>query len=234
MKSFAQKIYRFVVSKIAKDNREFKTQISRRKRWLGNMNAGFFVSPSFIHNDSIVYSFGVGEDISFDEQLIAIFGCKVFAFDPTPKSISFVKSRDLHPNFVFNPYGIMEYDGNMSFFLPENNNYVSGSSVNHWGYSEFEKPPITVPVKRLQTIMRELNHSRIDLLKMDIEGSEYSVLEDIINSSIDVKQISVEFHHRFNGIGLEKTKAIINKLNEAGFKIFAISESQEEFSFLKT
>ena len=36
---------------------------------------------------------------------------------------------------------------------------------------------IDVNVKKLRSIMNELGHTRIDLLKMDIEGSECDVIE---------------------------------------------------------
>jgi len=50
--------------------------------------------------------------------------------------------------------------------------------------------------------MRELRHASIDLLKMDIEGAEYDVLADMISQRIPVKQLLVEFHHRWPQIGV--------------------------------
>jgi Methyltransferase FkbM domain len=49
-----------------------------------------------------------------------------------------------------------------------------------------------LPVKRLATIMKELGHTRLDVLKMDIEGDEYDVLRDI--ADIPIRQILVEMH----------------------------------------
>jgi len=34
---------------------------------------------------AVVYSLGIGEDISFDLALIEKYGARVHAFDPTPK-----------------------------------------------------------------------------------------------------------------------------------------------------
>ena len=34
--------------------------------------------------------------------------------------------------------------------------------------------------------MGELGHDRIDLLKMDIEGAEYEVIRDVVESGVDV------------------------------------------------
>ncbi len=80
--------------------------------------------------------------------------------------------------------------------------------------------------------MRELNHTKIDILKMDIEGSEYDVLNDILNANVEIKQILVEFHHRFEKIGLQKTRDAIKALNQKGYQIAAISDSREEYTFI--
>ena len=37
---------------------------------------------------SVVYSFGVGEDVSFDLGLIERYGCMVHTFDPTRREAS--------------------------------------------------------------------------------------------------------------------------------------------------
>lgn len=81
--------------------------------------------------------------------------------------------------------------------------------------------------------MRDLGHDTIDLVKMDIEGAEYQVLEDIINSKIFPTQILVEFHHRFPEIGLQKTKDAINLLKKSGYCIFSISPMKDVFGFIK-
>ena len=40
-------------------------------------------------------------------------------------------------------------------------------------------------------------HKKIAFLKMDIEGSEYDVLENIVKSNLFIGQILIEFHDRF-------------------------------------
>ena len=49
-------------------------------------------------------------------------------------------------------------------------------------------------------------HDSIDLLKIDIEGFEYEVLEDCLEDRIPIKQICVEFHDFFPEISKAKTK----------------------------
>jgi hypothetical protein len=84
---------------------------------------------------------------------------------------------------------------------------------------------IEVPAFCLSSIATRLGHARIDLLKMDIEGAEYEVLEELLASPIKPNQLLIEFHHRFPTIGLEKTADMIRRLQMAGYKIFAISET---------
>jgi hypothetical protein len=54
-------------------------------RWFGTKYGGFYVYPDRLCQESIIYSFGVGEDVSFDLELIEKYNCHVFAFDPTQK-----------------------------------------------------------------------------------------------------------------------------------------------------
>ena len=50
---------------------------------LGTPYGGWVCKADKIDHSSTVYSFGVGTDISFDLELIALRGCKVHAFDPS-------------------------------------------------------------------------------------------------------------------------------------------------------
>jgi hypothetical protein len=52
--------------------------------------------------------------------------------------------------------------------------------------------------KRLDTIMKELHHSHIHVLKIDIEGGERDALPDLkLHGSLElVDQLAIEFHTR--------------------------------------
>ena len=80
--------------------------------------------------------------------------------------------------------------------------------------------------------MRELGLSDIDLLKLDVEGAEHEVLDDMLASSVRPRQLLVEYHHRFEQVGVDKTRESISKLRQAGYRLFAISPRREEFSFI--
>ena len=63
---------------------------------LGSDYGRHFVDLNSISCDSIVYSLGIGEDITFDEELINIKGCNIFAYDPTPKAIHYIQNKNNH------------------------------------------------------------------------------------------------------------------------------------------
>jgi FkbM family methyltransferase len=208
----------------------FRVEMRCESVCLGNERAEWCICPNGLSNQSVVYSFGVGEDISFDLELIRRFGVRVHAFDPTPRAIAWVQSQTLPAQFSFHDYGIGAVDGNLVFCPPKNPGFVSYSVISQGSTAT----PIEAPVRRLATIMKMLGHDELDVLKMDIEGAEYDVLGDVIASKVRVGQLLVEFHHRWGDIGLEKTRDTIRRLNQAGFRIFKVSPTGEEYSFLKT
>ncbi len=204
-------------------------QIRCKSLHLGNEGARWCVCPDNLSASSVVYSFGVGEDISFDLELIRRFQVQLHAFDPTPRSIEWIQTQILPKEFVFHEYGLADFNGCCKFLPPKNPSHISHTIVQR----NSPRPVVELPVQRLATIMQSLCHDRIDLLKMDIEGAEYGVLRDFLSSGLRVGQLLVEFHHRWPEVGIEKTKKAIRELNQAGYHIFNVSPTGEEYSFRK-
>ena len=203
----------------------------REKHWYGNGYGGFYLDPTLVPEDAIVYSFGIGEDISFDKAIIEKHGSRVYGFDPTPKSINYIKNSPTPEQFYFYPFGIGEKTGTVTFNLPKNKDHVSGSVYGHKLVDKHNV--IEVQLKKFKDIVNELDHNHIDVLKMDIEGSEYAVMEDILKSGVSINQILVETHERFFDDGVEKGRKFFKQLHDHGYKIFAISDTYQEISFAK-
>ena len=197
-------------------------------------HGGWCFSAGDINKDSIVYSLGVGEDIEFDLLIVERFGSEVHAFDPTPSTIAMLSKTRLPDRFHFHPWAIAAQDGSLKFY-PRVRKDGSKSDVMYTMIAEqaSKDDAINVPAFSLNSVTTKLGHSRIDLLKMDIEGAEYEVLEGLLASPIKPQQLLVEFHHRFPGIGLEKTANIIRHLKSQGYRIFAVSGNSREVSFLR-
>ena len=128
----------------------------------GSEYGGYAVDRDWIENYKgnriIVYSFGIGEDISFSEDMIQNGKCQVYAFDPTPRSAEYVKKQKLYENpfFHFFQYGISDRNDSEILYLPKNPNYVSGSLEYHAGVSKSRS--VEVELKTLDRIMEEMGH----------------------------------------------------------------------------
>ena len=74
-------------------------------------------------------------------------------------------------------------------------------------------------MKNLKTICDELGVDNIDILKLDIEGSEFVVVDSIVSFPGKIGQICLETHERFTRLGLAHLYILHKKLCRNGFSI---------------
>jgi FkbM family methyltransferase len=233
MNTLVKKVYKKVKSQFINPIkfRHLKIGLKCKSQWYGNHYGGFNLNPSLLNKNSIIYSFGIGEDISFDKAIIDTHKCHVYGFDPTPKSLDWCAKQTLPENFHLYDFGISNKTGKVKFHLPKNNEHVSGSLILQNNVSN--KHVVEVEMKSFNELLKIHAHKKIDVLKMDIEGSEYDVIENILKSEIQINQLAIELHERFFDNGKEKTIELVNNLNSHGYEIFAMSDSYEEISFIR-
>lgn len=193
------------------------------------------ICPEKLTRQSIVYSLGVGDDISFELSLLRSFSLPaVFAFDPTPAAIAWLAGQSVPQEFRLLPYAIASWDGSAKLFPHENPEFVAHSLLPREATAG---GAVEVEVRTLATVMAELGHRHIDLLKMDIEGAEYGVIDNLLQDRIEIGQLLVEFHHhdrRTLGMSLARTQEALRELDRAGYKLFYVTPRGEEYSFLRT
>lgn len=213
---------------------------------LGTEYGGWVIPQSFLQPNSVCYSVGVGEDISFDIELIKRYGCSVYLFDPTPKAVkhvAYVKEAVSvgkpayinHSQDVYNlspqqlyalkmyEYGLWSEDKITRFYMPKDPSHVSCSIVNLQKTQDY----FDAQCKKVSTLMKEFGHKKIDLLKLDIEGAEYEVLENILDENIHPNVLCIEFHKTRDQI----TNRVMAKLERAGYKLF-YRYNQTDFTFV--
>ena len=184
------------------------------------LSSPYNIYPNYLTKNSIIYSGGVGGSISFEKQISKEFNTKIFLFDPTPTGIE-TMSKVSNKNMFFVKLALADYSGNLNLSSPKNHgegSYTIGG-------------PLSFPCTSLKDFMKQKGHKKIDLLKIDIEGAEYMVINDILKNKIPVSQIAVELHHRFKGIGHLKTIILIRNLYKAGYKL--IYKNIDDYTFIK-
>jgi FkbM family methyltransferase len=130
-------------------------------------------------------------------------------------------------------YGLYTKNSIIKFFKPTNNNHVSHSVVPGMRGNVNSQNYIFVAVKELRTIMRELGHDHIDLLKIDIEGCECDVIQKMLEDDIKPKYISVDFDLGWHGDCIrdrQRCESTIRSLKEAGYVL--IHSDMSDFSFM--
>lgn len=203
----------------------------QRIEYHGTEYGGFAILADSLVPDSIVLSCGIGEDASFDLSIMRKYGCRVVAVDPTPRAIDYVRRTVQAEGFSLLEVAVSSHDGHARFYLPKNPDWVSGSLEKRGNAgSQF----IDVSCLRLGTILQQANIAKLDLLKLDIEGAEYSVLEDYISddSLPRPSQIALEFHHYFDTYSARQTLALCEKLRRAGYALAWVSSMHREALFV--
>ncbi len=182
---------------------------------IGSDYGGWYIPKGYLNENSICYCAGAGEDISFDAGIAEKYNSQVYIFDPTPRAKehfiqltektkngeSFWHSEGTYDisaknlkNFHYLDYGLWHEEKIMKFYSPGNPAHVSHSITNLQKTSEY----FEAQVKRLSNIMNEFNHNSLDLLKLDIEGAEYDVIDSVFEDNLNIHIICVEFDEIYN------------------------------------
>jgi FkbM family methyltransferase len=189
------------------------------KETIGVLSQWTIVS-SGLGPDAVIYSGGVGEDITFEQELIRRFGVRIHIFDPSPVAARTIALADTD-HLLFRPIGLSSNT--------EAKFSVGGGSDDSVWFKAGGTDGL--PCTTLVQEMAANGHDFIDLLKIDIEGFEYEVLENALAANIPIRQICVEFHDFFPEIPTARTTNMIRLLRRHGFEL--IHRHRHDHTFLR-
>jgi FkbM family methyltransferase len=206
--------------------------------YLGTEYGGWTIPVKPLDHNSVCYCVGAGENVTFDVALLKRFGCPVHIFDPTPRAIQHVqKLRENTEQDVstpindviydinkadlqklhFHDFGFAGQDATLKFFAPRNPSHVSHSVANAFKTDNyFEAQCYTV-----KTVMTMLGHNHITLLKLDIEGAEYAVIESLINDNIRPDILCLEWfegHVKIDNDFMSRILGHLKQLQKFGYQ----------------
>lgn len=201
--------------------KKLKFNNSDKVIYLGSDYGGWsFLNSKNLKNKFII-SAGLGEDASFDIEIINKYNCKVICVDPTPRAIAHynqiidksgnarsnlykkggkqnISSYDLtkinKDNFILINKALYNLDNKyIKFFAPKNKEHVS-HSISDW-QNNYKKNSDFIKVNTItvKSILDKFNIRNLEILKLDIEGAGAEVIKDILSKKIFPNQILVEF-----------------------------------------
>lgn len=198
----------------------------------GSPDNGWMIVSGSLGPESVVVDVGLGEDVSFSESIIQRYRCSVAGFDPTPRAIDYV-TRLRNDRLRLYPFALGASPGRATLFLPNNTSHVSGALKPE---THLRGNGVEVDVITIGQVFELLGCRRIDLLKLDIEGAEFDVIEssEFRAHASAIDQLCVEFHHRWKGRGKQSTERAVETLRSYGFECAWYSRAtNEEFSFVR-
>lgn len=198
----------------------------------------YYIHPGAFPQKPVIYCGGLGNQIEFELDLIRYYKCRVFGFDPTHESAKYIDK--LQPeNFVFCNVGLSDRDGEERFkVVKKKSKYYAAVEIHLNQSAEGEADQVeTFRNVRIPTAMKKLGHRKIDLFKIDIEGAEYRVIDDLLENEIYPSQIALEWHFRHAGNGsrrrgIEITEDYVERLKKAGYYISFIGKKPSEMTLI--
>ena len=188
---------------------------------MGNGYGAWRVPIDRIRAGMVCYCVGVGIDASFDIRL-AQMGCQVYSFDPTPTSVAYIATLDYpRDRLRFLSVGLWSENATLEFFMPADGVVnMSVKNVHLTGVS------VKAECKTLTTIMRELSHARIDLLKIDVEGAWREIIDSLVADDIRPSIFCVEFDSPTSTLKVART---IRRLKRIGLELADIDRDNYLF-----
>jgi len=182
-----------------------------------NNDGGYLVGKNSVLNSSTLISFGINDDCSFEKEFKNLNNLDVFCFDyDVDARFWFKKFRralrkalkgeiKILKDFFINIYNYkIFFNRSGSFFYKQK---IVGKEDNHLLFDE----------ANINKIIKTNNLNKNIFLKIDIEVSEYEILQDIISFSSYINGLVIEFHD----VDLNLNK-IINFINSIDLNLIHI------------
>jgi len=148
-------------------------------------------------NESIVIDAG-GYEGEFTSNIYSKFNCTVHVFEPVRSMYELLKMKfDSNPKIFINQLGLSNSDHETTIYLNQD-----GSSIYGNGPSEI------ISCIDIVAYLHDHDISTIDLIKLNIEGDEYDVIERLIEKKLIsyVKNLQVQFHRFIPDCNIRRDK----------------------------
>jgi FkbM family methyltransferase len=162
----------------------------------------------FLGCRSVVVDLGANMG-AFSSQMARKYGCTCFAVEPNPECFELLhKYEGVRPLNV----AIADREGEMRFYVAAN------SEASSFVRTSADDREIVVRTMRLDALAWHHGLSRIDLLKIDIEGAEIALLGSLPDAFFqNIGQIAIEFHDFCGLVPREEVLRVEKRFQSLGF-----------------
>jgi len=141
---------------------------------------------------------------------------EIYAVECDDRSIkALVSNFSYYDNVKIVPKALYSSEGEMELFYKEDNPLVNSLDFNGSEFANHTSPNSkTVPTTTLEKLVEEIGWNEIDLLKIDIEGSEWEVLDSTSNHVFEITNKFLLEYHWPNG----RLHNVIERMHSLGFQ----------------
>ena len=154
---------------------------------------------------SLVFDLG-GYEGQWSSDIFSKYLCSIHVFEPVPSFCKKIKTRFSKNSFItVRGFGLAEESRTDSISLDENESSIIKRSARSQ----------KIRLVRASDYIQKHKITKIDLMKINIEGAEYELLEHLIetNAIKIIDQLQIQFH-AFVPNSKEKRNKLQNKLKE--------------------
>mgnify|MGYP001174994827 CR=1 FL=1 len=169
-------------------------------------DGGYLVCENSVNNSNILISFGISDDFSFEKHFQKINSINILAYDPTV-NINFFLKKFLHSLIKFKFFLFLKQFYNwikFKIFFSKSKNKLYLKKIGKGGAANYNYISI-------EDIISLSEDNEKIFFKIDIEGSEYRILDDLVKLSNKVEGLAIEFHDV--DINVDKVVNFINKFS---------------------
>lgn len=227
------------MSRVANKLRRVTAELKSRMHRAPGGRSIVFIKPCYwvldtLTKNSVVLDFGLGYNADFSMAMIERYGLTAHGFDPTRKHAPGLKqlADKSAGRFIYHADAIGPEKGSCTFHESKQN--VSGSMMGgHHNVRHDQIESYNVNVITLADAIAIAPGGRVDLVKMDIEGSECAALDGTTDELLrSVPQWIIEFHHEtIDGVTYAQTKQYIQRFERLGFRTY--SRDSTDFLFYR-
>jgi len=158
------------------------------EKWFGdNGDKSHRLYYSDLHKNSLVFDIG-GYEGQWASDIYSMYRCRIYVFEPVEEFANGIRRRFVkNPDICVNQFGISD------------RNWTTKIALNKDGTSVFKPSNKLVDVQFVEATkyFRDNDIQFIDLMKINIEGGEYDLLDYLINNdwATKINNIQVQFHN---------------------------------------